>query len=263
MQSRGVGGGGRCHRSPTSAEVASTPRSQGGSRASRRAPVPTARQSPRFRRSTRVRPGECQKASEERDTPTSPLCCRSLGTAACGPTAHGTLLLVRLGSAEAHRGAARRGATPSPGKGKPPRDATVKWPPRVVGSLWLSLLSTRLARAASSLQPRDARGAGQRAAHLRSPRPPPFHSPKVSHKGRSPPPLAPPTSVPLAPGESQGAELTSARSAHPSCPRLLTEQSGHSSFLSVQPGLDLWVSGSSPRRDRPSGSYWKKQALAC
>lgn len=105
-----VCGAGGCHRSPTSAEVASTPRSQGGSRASRRAPVPTAPQSPRFRRSTRVRPGEYQKASEERDTPTSPLCCRSLGTAACG--ARGTLLLVRLGSAEAHRGAARRGAAP-------------------------------------------------------------------------------------------------------------------------------------------------------
>lgn len=101
-----VWGGGVCHRSPTSAEVASTPLSQGGSRASRRAPVPTARQSPRFRRSTRVRPGECQKASEERDTPTSPLCCQSLGTAACGPADRGTLLLIRLGSAEAHRGAA-------------------------------------------------------------------------------------------------------------------------------------------------------------
>lgn len=137
--------------------------------------------------------------------------------------------------------AARR--HPETREGKPPRDATVKWPPRVVGSLRLAL-RTRLARAASSLQPRDARGAGQRTAHLRSPRPPPLHSPQVSHKGRGSSPLAPPT------------------------PPLLSQVINRtiwSLLFSLSPAWPraLWVSCLSPRRDHPSGSYWKKQALAC
>lgn len=119
--------GGGCHRSPTSAEVASTPRSQGGSRASRRAPVPTARQSPRFRRSTRVRPGECQKASEERDTPTSPRCCRSLGNRGVrtGRPRDSAPRPPRLCRSPPRRGATRRHPESREGKTSSRRDSQV------------------------------------------------------------------------------------------------------------------------------------------
>ncbi|MEJ1277408.1 hypothetical protein NN561_008322 [Cricetulus griseus] len=57
----------RCRR-----EVASAPRSPVRSPASRRAPVPTSRQSPRFSRRDPVRPGVCREASKEGDTPDTP-----------------------------------------------------------------------------------------------------------------------------------------------------------------------------------------------
>ncbi|XP_076430052.1 uncharacterized protein LOC121830098 [Peromyscus maniculatus bairdii] len=111
-------------RSPSSAgeKLLQPPAPRGGPRASRRAPVPTARRA----QGPVAEPGCAGLGSESqrgtRHTHLTPACCGGLGSAAWAPGSRGTLPRVR--SAEAHRW--RR--HPESQEETPPRNATVSGP---------------------------------------------------------------------------------------------------------------------------------------